>query len=506
MSRPKRLSKLPHDQHVQEYVSALRQSVRIRDIHGKRYRYIDRAAFWQQRCETLQTEAHSLRSKIEYLRGPGQDSKNLSELASIILGGRSPVQADSTGLKAKRGRAKTDHEGDRKSSKRLKTTPSPSKLEKDANDITCPGLGSDSVGDGENALVASMWELCCLSKSKKPGPLHSIHPLKRAVSAISSIISTLFSRLTSIDSNTSAAARRESPKKPRPPSELSSDIKSGFESTFRVVTRAYSLVLLCLAQLETVSPGQHSVGSITYDMVKMYESILNLLHQNARLRFHHPSKDRGRKAGRRTIMKDNWLQSVGSTFDQNIASFLAFAVTSLDPASAIHRELAEGYIFILCERVGPTLYLFTFNKSRAETIEEDIFSMGEASSDNLVARTALNEAPVLLSVLERAMSIAPHHLCRRLAEETTNLDLSSSPSKSSLSSWAKDRLQKTLVNAMFGPSEDGGIDFHDCLKLPDKISSAPPLPAPEERDISTWFTQKVWKLLGWEILQSQSDW
>ena len=354
--------------------------------------------------------------------------------------------------------------------------------------------------------MESIWELQKLYKSSSPVPSALAYHLNQASASIASVLQNLCKKYHHCLGETE---RRLSPSNP------TTDDKLG--SIFRAVARTYSSVIFGIARLRSIGCDRAVRASVVHDTVHMYDIVFGLLTEStARLL---PSSTMSSNKGRATRKSRN---NANVSKDESIASaltnFLKAAVSALDSNSPSHRELFEGFMFVLLDRLGKRLYLLTFGKPRAQTIEEDLACDDTLHHDD-ARKLAQTEAPYLINILERAMPVGSQHLndpSEVALSKTAKWKPSRKPTKASkagcsigrslLSSIAKDRLQQTLVNAVFGPQSDGDEVFDDYLRMPTETPTPVPRPKEEEQDIPTWYTKELWAMLGWDILKEKNDW
>lgn len=174
---------------------------------------------------------------------------------------------------------------------------------------------------------------------------------------------------------------------------------------------------------------------------------------------------------------------------------------------------------VFIERLGKRLHMFVFTRERSSIIEEEILSQSAVARakkepvTDLNERAAQIEAPYLISLLEKVMSIAPKHISpavqrsksvSKSATDSIKQHLARKSVGTSLTLLAKERLQRTLVNAIFGANDKD--EFIECLRIPESPISLPLPPKVNEKDMPQWFTAELWKLLGWDILARESEW
>ncbi|KAK1057698.1 hypothetical protein LTR33_013574 [Friedmanniomyces endolithicus] len=108
------------------------------------------------------------------------------------------------------------------------------------------------------------------------------------------------------------------------------------------------------------------------------------------------------------------------------------------------------------------------------------------------------------------MAAAPRHLGANISAKTGKAKQSDNKCsmKGALALHAKDRLQRTLMNCIFGAE---GLDeedpFMDCLRMPSVTGQLHvPMPKVKDVEVQDWFKGEVWRLLGWEILSKEGHW
>ena len=359
-----------------------------------------------------------------------------------------------------------------------------------------------------------MWELQKLYGSSSPEPSALAYHLIRATTSITSIL-----RSTSEKYRASLAESTSSRLNPLESSAASEVMREeSFGAVFRAVAKAYSTNLFGIALFKVPEQDRTLRGSVLYSTVRMYGDILNLIHEDAtQLREHM------KRSSTQTPVTRSTSKHRKSTRDRNVSkalvNFLAAAISALETDSIAHQELFEGFMSVLLERLGESLYLFTFGRSGIETVEEGLLGNKNFAHQDEVKEVAEIEAPNLISLFERAMDMAPRffnnpNLARRsMSTKLPSSSKLSSKDKISISKGrpilllhAKTRLQHTLVKATFGPKDNNYEGFSEYLKTPEKVSAYIQPPVTEDKDIPSWYCEELWKLLGWDILAEGDDW
>jgi hypothetical protein len=218
---------------------------------------------------------------------------------------------------------------------------------------------------------------------------------------------------------------------------------------------------------------------------------------------------------------------------QNIIIIINNLLGSLDARHKAHVTIFEGILFYLFQRVGECLHFLTFGYTRTASIAGDIEASEASEQGAEKKKTIVMEVPHLVPILKKAVSLAPSFLepPQRENPGPSATIQSSRPSparpngsaswlrpqvhfhpKTTLSQVAREKLQETLANFMFGSREgdegdaDNDKEFENRLRAPVEIEPLPPEASVEEEDVAQWFTGEVWKCVGWEVLGREGDW
>lgn len=211
-----------------------------------------------------------------------------------------------------------------------------------------------------------------------------------------------------------------------------------------------------------------------------------------------------------------------------ISNLLLAVVSQLSPTQRTHRKLFEGYLYVILSRVAECLNIVHFGRERSNVQIRVTAPEGRVCSAAEEERGIAYEGVVLGKLLERTNSLAPSFLSqvdigtapdkRKPGRRKTAQNMAvSKPSgaksstkvldKLTLPSLVRERLQRTLVDCMFGQIDD---HFLECLTMPPRKSLKEPPRSKEEKvkmqeDPKGWFFDKVWDLVGWEILEKEDD-
>ena len=293
-------------------------------------------------------------------------------------------------------------------------------------------------------------------------------------------------------------------------------------TTMTAIGRVIAGILAGLQKLLRFDDSGSAKGQVTYALVHMYEKIIASLDavskEEALAEIAKASTDpqlsstkaksKARGGPPRVNIKD--LPTLNA-----LASLLSGIIKQLDPKQDPHKDIFEGFLFCILSRLGDRIYAINFQRSRAESIMEEL----EASSSfdepdaeptqsqvSTPVRQAQLEAPYLLHLLKQALALTPSFLTSPAsASNSTKVKPNPKPgsiTKATLSLAAKERLQATLVNAIFGPEgidEDSDL-FMESLQMPAAGGSTFTVPRVKEAEVGEWLQGEVWRLLGWEVL------
>lgn len=286
--------------------------------------------------------------------------------------------------------------------------------------------------------------------------------------------------------------------------------------------RSAALMIVGLSRLSRVTqtPTQ-SLGQVIHAFIRMFAILLETFQEAAESEANQnttaeqasktPSSSiKGKakvKPPRAANVRDNALLN-------KISSFLTGIVDLLDPKIDIHTELFEGFIFCLFNRLGSRLHLFAFDHARNASLEEEIEegdtffneSGGELrlrdAENTLAQRSARLEAPYLVYMLRKTMASAPGHFGRATGKRNQQGGIGKG-GKGALAAMARERVQRTLVNAIFGAEglEEGNA-LLDCLTKP-VAKGVVAMPRVKEENVKEWFKEEVWHLVGWGVLADE---
>jgi hypothetical protein len=248
---------------------------------------------------------------------------------------------------------------------------------------------------------------------------------------------------------------------------------------FNGVTVAFHLVQKALQKLTATENGKQHQGQVTYYLVGLFESTMRALTSHCT----SISKKSDHSIKRKIQITDNEEAS-------RLADLLCTMAISLDLSRTEAQEVMEGCLFLVLDRMGKLLSLHVFHDIRLPmglcpkmTFPEGLDAM---TDEGLMPNEAELETRHLTQLLSRMLDV-----------ESRQSSLETSAARQFIAN-AKDRLQKTLLRAVFGPDDHL---FHEVLRRP---QTPPPLDSPpmEQEKFSDWLTHELWRLVGWDVLRT----
>lgn len=287
-------------------------------------------------------------------------------------------------------------------------------------------------------------------------------------------------------------------------------------ATIRSVECAFHLLCQALGKLSGTEQDVRETGQLTYHMVCLYDSVMTTLQKHCQMKTKqettNPSSNTRTKKQRslrtKTVRTRTTIpsKSEDETATQ-ITRLLATMTLSLDISSNTnkHQDLLEGFLFILLTRIGKLLSLFVF---RDLQLRPDLYiDPSKIPLPEGLNGVDLSESSLLAAEMEakRLIWILERILARLHADSVSASEAETEAETVDCRGFVeriKDRLQSTLLQAVFGSDQ---AFFREVLNRP----TLPDLPldsmlGPQEPEKSTpdWFVQEVWRLLGWEMLMN----
>jgi hypothetical protein len=303
------------------------------------------------------------------------------------------------------------------------------------------------------------------------------------------------------------------------------DVTNGTDlaATMTAAGRVVAGMLAGLQKLSRMDSSEASQNQVTYALVRMYESLLagfatvskeEALSETPVLSNDpksSPAKSKPKPKCGTTRVNIRDVPTLNA-----LASLLSGILKQLDAKQEPHKAIFEGFLFCILSKLGERIYTINFSRARAPSILEELEAASSSSDSSgteptptpisTAVRQAQLEAPYLLHLLRQSLALTPSFLTPTTSTskpaKTKSTPKPGSVTKATLAHAAKERLQATLVSAIFGPE---GIDeesdlFINGLQMPSAGGGGFTVPRVKEAEIGEWFQGEVWRLLGWEVL------
>ncbi|KLJ09406.1 hypothetical protein EMPG_15176 [Blastomyces silverae] len=290
---------------------------------------------------------------------------------------------------------------------------------------------------------------------------------------------------------------------------------------------SYPFLLQTLNKLSDSGDASSGIGVVTYHIIQLFQRTLGHMHQytiskgKKSIAQGIPAGKKGKQRSKTKMTKTPAGPLITSDEEVTLnlfSHFLASMILSLNPVGPEENDLLEGFLFSILEHVGRTLCLFVFKELNSNSdlrlnpaklpmpgnFDKEYPARGEMA---IAQRAAECEARHLIWILERAIAFTDQF--ERPSDAMngdlvlTETTLPKGPPFQGILQRARAKLQNTLLKGIFGENEP---QFRDSLKMPEK----PSYPLPEvsfgrsfdsaKIDPAEWFTQEVWRLVGWDVL------
>ncbi|KAK8163984.1 hypothetical protein IWX90DRAFT_245654 [Phyllosticta citrichinensis] len=495
----------PDELSVKDYILRLRESFTPRtdprDQRASQQRF-DAAAFWQKRCERAETTQAALQAQIMDLE------RALDKMKVAAERGEEGSHAGPSRKKTAKGAADS-------ASSRSKRKRGPGEIDDDA--VADIHALEDSGKEGL-ALARHLYKAhkLCPEADVKHRDL-SYHLVQASKSLTTVVVGARQRYEQRIASKGFLAAAEQNAVIPEP---VMSAYQTELKTAFDVATRSFTGILRLLNKLAGDDPSaKEATSGVIFGLVTGFSGILDEMRETARSQAGSGLSDAGNgraRRGQKTKKPQDGLDVAHELF-----KFLFSCLTAPSPNDLLHRQVFEGFLFVILQRCGKRVFQCSFGHVSTGTVEGDIHAWNHPESNEPTAgsiddRVLSLELQYLILLFRRAVAVAPKYLVQeesastlakpkrqRTATGATRkipLKASTSTLRAGLGLVARKRLQQTLFNAVFEEGSEND-EFMDCLRMPTQPVSAPQIPKVEPKDIKSWFEEELWNVLGWDVLQ-----
>lgn len=268
------------------------------------------------------------------------------------------------------------------------------------------------------------------------------------------------------------------------------------------VTVAFHLTHKALHKMAGAENATQHQGQVVYYLVSLFESTMTALTLHCTAISKQKSVTKDTKSGgapksatqpdeqnKRTKEKSSPTKN---EITSRLADLLCTMALTLNLTHTEDQEVMEGFLYLVLNRMGKMLALHVFHDLRLPmgicpgmTFPDGLEAM---TDEGLMPNEAQLEAKYLVRLLDRMLNA-----------ESPQSPLEASAARQFVAN-AKDRLQKTLLRAVFGPDDHL---FREGLRRP---HTPPPQVLDDQQmdqeKFSEWFTQELWRLVSWDVLRT----
>ncbi|THY19540.1 Cullin-domain-containing protein [Aureobasidium pullulans] len=246
------------------------------------------------------------------------------------------------------------------------------------------------------------------------------------------------------------------------------------KQTITAVARSCITVFHGLKRMESLDSDDGFPSHVVHACVCFFGIVFTSIENAARLQVESKQPDRGTAI----------LQALST-----LANSLINILRGSSPNCPSHAEILEGATYDLLHRLGETTHELLMDGPRHDDIEHEMQKLPLPDDRRLdpvrqtVVRTMLTAAPFLLDCLRKALIGAQDQ---------------------PLAAFARLKLQRTLVDRIFGPGTRGPNASEDVLRLPEVFGEPPmaaePIKKEDTQTKTDQFEEEIWALVGWDIL------
>ncbi|GFF26672.1 hypothetical protein IFM46972_01855 [Aspergillus udagawae] len=487
----------PAGMDIQDYVQQVRKNIKTAELCGRDYledRFFDSVSFWQHAYKRSEAEQSRLTDRIYEL-----EQRNEALLAKLQL--QNPLSQENTQVSAKR-----KANGNLNARKRARTQLA---LQNQAFGIV---LESSKLVEQpeymEESTASFMRHFYALQRAIQRRPSRST--IVQCSGDLCEV--AVHEVLTAVrwEGHTTRPSKKPVLQAKRP----------HLEQVLRSVKCAFQLISQALEKLAESENDLHGKGQLDYHLIRLYQAIATALEQYCISKsgqifastgsFKTPKNKQARKS--KSAKPCQRLENLTTTSVDEVASqisrLLGSIAISLNLSYAVHRTVFEGLLYVLLKRVGRLLCIFVFQDLQTRPdlhVDQTKLPLPQGLQgvklDDQSLRAMQMEAKHLIWPLERSLA-----LLDACTSSSSILGPRDVPETMAWVAKLKQQLQGTLLQALFGPDrsvfphtlqQPETLDAHEL----ERLQNCTQIP---EQSVPDWFTQEIWRLLGWDLLATQN--
>ncbi|KAJ5719393.1 hypothetical protein N7493_007848 [Penicillium malachiteum] len=477
----------PPDKELKDYILEIRRFIRGNMQIASPGKFFDSVAFWQKAYKDSEAEQTKLLNTIFELEQRTQG------LRSKIKNSQMGLHGDTQSMKRKTSPSES---GKSSVATRKRAQLCDSKIQQKKLEDKESSDDSDTL-ENENApkLMRQIYTVQRALQKKQNHKALTTDAVTLCKLAESEIIGTII-QLTGNDSQ------------PKISQSGQPILKNGdLLSVTKAVALAFNLAHNALHKIVGCKDEKTYKGQVVYYLVCLFESTMGSLTQYCTTVSSYAETTstvlqetsnsnkipslRQRKVNSKKVPTISKTRSAKTQNDvaQQLVDLLVTMFRSLDTKRNEDQEIIEGMLFTTIDRVGKILALLTFNNHKPPSdICPDLSppqGLVAMKEEGLTVQSVQLEAKHLIAFLDRVLD---------------STALGASQVQLEFFQTMKQRFQKTLLQAVFGT---GDPLFKDVLvrpATPPSLSSGGRVSS--RQDFSEWFTEELWRLVGWDLLNS----
>ena len=497
-----------------DYFSQLRRHVRDgpQRTSAQEDQHLDSTEFWKQAYETSEAAQAKLLDRIYELE---QNQTSLGNGLTVLDMPVSPIA-----MKKGKRKNETVTKANSQSKRRivLAKTPMPrdavteesadpgrtTKVEEcqngvfDVERLYCLGSYADLVRTGSVTFMRHFFNLRQQISSRRSEP----RPLQQAIEQLCRTATTL------ISDSSAAVPLAVSNKKRSSQTPL-----VNLQSAALAIQRSYPTTVLGLDKLCTKSDITSGIGSVIYEIVVLFETILakmsTLAIQQAEEMDESTQKAKtARTKPRAPEQSNNPSSQDHHAIYQSLAQLAATLLTALNPSKSSHLQILEGCLCAFLDHLGSSLSLAVFAETQPSQQSEMFFGIlppqglrDMSTLDSGTAQRAVQlEAPYLIFILDDVMTLIGGFPEIDRSPATSPFSFSGT-SNDAFMTQIKERLQNTLLKGVFGDEDETFSNALRRSKRPEsRVDGDTAVALGPAEQTSEWLVSEVWRALGWSIL------
>ncbi|KAJ6036995.1 hypothetical protein N7540_001274 [Penicillium herquei] len=477
----------PPDKELKDYILGIRRFIRSNMQIASPGKFFDSVAFWQKAYKDSEAEQTKLLNTIFELEQRTQGLR--SKLKESHLG----LHSDSQSMKRKTSPSES---GKSSVATRKRAQLCDSKIQQQHLKDN-EGSDDSDTSENENApkLMRQIYTVQRALQKKQNHKTLTTDAVTLCKLAESEIIGTII-RLNEHESQPKTSHNRQAVLK-----------NVDLLSVTKAVALAFNLAHQALRKIMGGKDESNCKGQVVYYLVCLFESTMGSLtrycttvslytettspvsHETSNSNKIPSQKHRKVKSKKVTLSSKTRSPEMQNDAPQQLVDLLVTMFRSLDTTRIEDQEVMEGMLFITIDRIGKILALLTFNNHKPQS---DICP-GLSPPQGL---TAMNEEGLTV----QSVQLEAKNLITFLNRVLDSSALGASQMQLKFFQKMKQRFQKTLLQAVFGTGDPLFKDGLICPMTPPCLSFGGRVST--RQDFSDWFTEELWRLVGWDLLNS----